>query len=73
MARILIGIVLFCILAYTIGYFMVWFQKPVKSDGTPKTPFEVGSKILILMLGIVLIGFLLFAAYTFMMYAMKDH
>lgn len=65
MARILTGILIFCILAYTIGYFVVHFKKPLKENGSPKTPFEVGSQILVIMLGMGLLLFALFALYTF--------
>lgn len=65
MPRILLGIVLFCILAYTIGYFKVRLQKPQKAHGTPKSAFEEGSRILVLMIGIGLLVFALFIAYTF--------
>ena len=73
MSRIILGILLFSIVAYTIGYFMVLFQKPVKEDGTPKTAFEAGSRVLVLMLGIGIIGFLLFAVYTFVTYLLNKN
>jgi hypothetical protein len=73
MPRILLGIILFCILAYTIGYFKVRLQKPQKSDGTPKSAFEEGSRILVLMIGIGLLVFALFVVYTFGSYLLdKD-
>jgi heme/copper-type cytochrome/quinol oxidase subunit 2 len=68
MSRIVLGAILFFIVAYTIGYFIILFKKPVKEDGTPKTAFQVGSRILVLMIGISLFLFALFAAYTFVTY-----
>jgi hypothetical protein len=65
MPRILLGIFVFCIVAYTIGYFITLFKKPLNENGTPKTAFQVGSRILVLMIGIGLIVFALFIAYTF--------
>ncbi|MPR31998.1 hypothetical protein [Salmonirosea aquatica] len=65
MPRIILGVILFCILAYTIGYFKVRIQNPRKADGTPKSAFEEGSRILVLMIGIGLLVFALFIAYTF--------
>ena len=65
MARIVLGAILFFIIAYTIGYFIILYKKPVKEDGTPKTAFEVGSRILVLMIGLGLILFALFVAYSF--------
>ena len=65
MPRILLGILVFCILAYTIGYFKVRIQKPQKSDGTPRSAFDEGSRILILMIGIGLMVFAVFVLYQF--------
>lgn len=65
MPRLILGVVVFCILAYTIGYFKVLIQKPQKSDGTPKSAFEEGSRILILMIGIGLMVFAVFVLYQF--------
>jgi hypothetical protein len=71
MARIFLGAILFSIVAYTIGYFLVRFNTPLRKDGTPKTPFEVGSRILILMIGIGLLLFALFVAFDFGSYLFK--
>jgi hypothetical protein len=71
MPRIILGIILFCILAYTIGYFKVQFQRPHKADGTPTSAFEEGSRILVLMIGIGLLVFALFIAYTFASYLFR--
>lgn len=68
MPRIILGVLIFCILAYTIGYFKVQIQKPQKSDGTPKSSFEEGSRVLILMIGIGLIVFAFFVLYQFSTY-----
>lgn len=65
MPRIILGVLVFCILAYTIGYFKVRIHKPQKSDGTPKSSFEEGSRILILMIGIGLMVFAVFVLYQF--------
>lgn len=68
MPRIILGALVFCILAYTIGYFKVRIQKPQKSDGTPKSSFEEGSRILILMIGIGLMVFAVFVLFQFVTY-----
>lgn len=68
MARIILGILLFCIVAYTIGYFMILFKKPLNKNGSPKTAFEAGSQVLVLMIGIGLLSFVLFAVYSFIEY-----
>lgn len=72
MARIILGILLFCVLAYTIGYFVTLFQKPLKEDGRPKTTFEVGAKVLVVMIGIALLIFALFVVYTFIVYIFEN-
>lgn len=72
MPRIILGVFVFFVLAYTIGYFKVRIQNPQKADGTLRTPFEEGSRVLILMLGIALIVFALFVAYTFGSYLFQD-
>ena len=65
MPRIILGVLVFCILAYTIGYFKVQIQKPQKADGTPKSAFDEGSRILVLMIGIGLMVFAVFVLYQF--------
>lgn len=65
MPRIILGIIVFGILAFTIGYFKARFQNSKKVDGSDRTALEEGSRILVLMLGIALIMFILFVAYTF--------
>lgn len=71
MPRIILGVLVFCILAYTIGYFKVRVQKLQKADGTPKSSFEEGSRILILMIGIGLMVFALFVLYQFGYYLVE--
>lgn len=65
MPRIILGILIFGVLAYTIGYFKARFQNSKKADGSDRTALGEGSRILVLMLGIALIVFILFVAYTF--------
>lgn len=65
MPRIILGILIFGILAYTIGYFKARFQNSQAAGRSDRTALEEGSRILILMLGIALIVFILFVAYTF--------
>jgi len=65
MSRILLGALLFCILAYTIGYFKARIQNSRKAEGTSRSAFKEGSRILVLMIGIGLVIFALFIAYTF--------
>ena len=73
MARIFLGIIVFCIVAYTIGYFKVRYQKPDPAGGTPRTPWQEGSRILVLMLGIALLVFALFAVYQFGVYLFGEN
>lgn len=73
MARIILGILLFCVVAYTIGYFIILFKKPIRNDGKPKTAIEIGSRVLVLMIGIGIIGFFLFVAYTFGAYLLNKN
>jgi len=73
MPRIILGIIVFGILAYTIGFFKVRFQNPTKADGTPRTFLEEGSRVLVLMLGIGLIVFALFVAYQFGSYLFEKN
>ncbi len=65
MSRIFLGILIFGVLAYTIGYFRARFQNQQQTDGSDRTAFQEGSRILVLMLGIALVVFILFVAYTF--------
>jgi|GEM_PF-1788469 uncharacterized protein YneF (UPF0154 family) len=41
MARIIFGISLFLVVAYTIGYFIVRFKKSKESDSEDQTPLQV--------------------------------
>lgn len=68
MARIVFGIALFLVVAYTIGYFIVRFKKSGKNGGQDRTPLQVGARILVLMIGVTAIIFALFVAYTFSIY-----